>query len=251
MKALLRRCLTLKKSSSIFRNFTLIELLVVIAIIAILASMLLPTLNTVRKKAKSIFCVNNLKQLGLGVAAYQGDFDGFYPAMYAGGPSVKWPRYLNDSYINSESVFKCPSTTGYFNMYGYVSYGYNLHHIGTKYYYGDTDPSSFPYRPAKLSEVNHPSETIIMADTRYTKNPVNLDGKDWDGDTFGYYQLNTIAATYANTGVAFGRHSSAINILWGDGHVVTIKVRNAYNPYIELGSGSAPRPGVNSLWDRL
>jgi prepilin-type N-terminal cleavage/methylation domain-containing protein/prepilin-type processing-associated H-X9-DG protein len=52
-------------------GFTLIELLVVIAIIAVLIALLLPAVQAAREAARRAQCVNNLKQLGLGVLNYE------------------------------------------------------------------------------------------------------------------------------------------------------------------------------------
>ncbi|MDR3632205.1 MAG: DUF1559 domain-containing protein [Isosphaeraceae bacterium] len=56
--------------SRIRRGFTLIELLVVIAIIAVLIALLLPAVQAAREAARRAQCVNNLKQIGLGIHNY-------------------------------------------------------------------------------------------------------------------------------------------------------------------------------------
>src|SRR5678815_4002097 len=59
--------------------FTLIELLVVIAIIALLASMLLTAISSSKAKAKQIACINNLKQVSLGLKMWADDNNSKFP----------------------------------------------------------------------------------------------------------------------------------------------------------------------------
>ncbi len=59
------------------KSFTLIELLIVVAIIAILAGMLLPALNKAKETARSIACVNNLRQLGMFWHEYSSNFNDY------------------------------------------------------------------------------------------------------------------------------------------------------------------------------
>ncbi len=116
------------------RAFTLIELLVVIAIIATLAAMLMPVLSRAKQRAQGASCLNNGKQLMLGLHLYAGENSDFYPPnpddgntlpgynwcggqAGIGGPQEFNPDVLLDpsrslliKYIGHEvKVFKCPA----------------------------------------------------------------------------------------------------------------------------------------------
>ncbi len=112
-------------------GFTLIELLVVIAIIAILAAILFPVFGRARENARRSSCQSNLKQIGLAIVQYAGDYDGRYPIgeIYPFGTAAETcaKTYLPDAplfnpfklqptwmgiispYTKSTQLYYCPS----------------------------------------------------------------------------------------------------------------------------------------------
>ncbi|HVX11115.1 MAG TPA: DUF1559 domain-containing protein [Pirellulales bacterium] len=69
-------------------GFTLVELLVVIAIIGILVALLLPAVQAARESGRRTQCVNNLKQIGIGIQNYH---DINKRLMFGKGPSYAFP----------------------------------------------------------------------------------------------------------------------------------------------------------------
>jgi prepilin-type N-terminal cleavage/methylation domain-containing protein/prepilin-type processing-associated H-X9-DG protein len=119
--------------------FTLIELLVVIGISGILASILLPALAKSKERAKITTCINNLRQLGLGMKMYVGDAGRFPPLFVedadgsrkhttqtVGGntpiPSHA-PYWLSAerrplySYLPPSRVYSCPKDAGVWRLH--------------------------------------------------------------------------------------------------------------------------------------
>ncbi len=73
-------------------GFTLVELLVVIAVIGMLVALLLPAVQSAREAARRNQCLNNLKQLGLGLASFE-NARGMFPPAYVGDSGASGSQF--------------------------------------------------------------------------------------------------------------------------------------------------------------
>lgn len=236
-----------------FRGFTLIELLTVIAIIGILAAILIPTVGSVREKAKQSECINNLRQWGMAVTLYAQDNKNNYWVSRADG-SFAWsqigtgsiyPRYFSRPRDDYGEMLFCPSepvareiansgaNTPLYTCY--VMVRPSLSGVVV------SDPTKVP-----LSKATSPSRTILMMDRHFT------DTAGAPLGTGNSYSLTDAATMRSVYGAAYKRHGKGINTVFLDGSARRMSWDNGQpNSSLSINPNGGGRNDLNPAWFSL
>ncbi len=130
-------------------------------IIAILAAILFPVFARAREKARQTSCLNNVKQITLGINMYVQDYDERFPMLYWSAQPRGGLAQVIQPYIKNADVYNCPSSDGVvtepIDYLEHRSYGY---HTGL----------FLLNSSRKLAEVRRPAEIFMMGDVMQDPN---------------------------------------------------------------------------------
>ena len=208
-----------------FLAFTLIELLVVIAIIAILAALLLPALSAAKERARSVQCVSNLRQIGLGMKMYADDANGLYPKS---GAIIPWNQVYPDAPTNSwmQQIYHFTQNTNVYHCPANARFPKDQQ---SPFNYFNSGRAAFvtagSFVPVDEKQIRFPSAFVLSGDTVWST--FGIPDTDIDADKDDYVN-NCVgnAAGPDSTTMEWQIHGKGQNILFTDGHV---KWYNGYN----------------------